>query len=219
MSQTLTLPHAARELTAADLTGRFGPIPLRRIRWGPCPGTATEADVLTIQQREKVLCELVDGILVEKTTGIPEAFLASVLIRILGTWVADRRLGCVLGPAGMLRLAPGLVRIPDVSYVPWGRFPNRQLPDSPMLELAPDLAVEILSPGNTRQEIEAKLRDYFASNVLLVWCVDPRQRTVEVYTAPAQSIVLIQDQTLDGRPVLPGFTLPLRQLFAELDPH
>jgi Uma2 family endonuclease len=219
MHQALALPDGIHDLTAVDLTRRFGPIPLRRIRWGPWPGTGTEADVLAIQQREKVLCELVDGILVEKTMGIPEAFLASVLIRILGTWVTDRRLGCVLGLDGMLRLAPGLVRIPDVSYVPWDRFPNRQLPDSPMLELAPDLALEILSPGNTRQEIETKLRDYFANNVLLVWCVDPRQRTVEVYTAPNQSIVLTQDQTLDGQLVLPGFTLPLRRLFAELDPH
>jgi Uma2 family endonuclease len=67
--------------------------------------------------------------------------------------------------------------------------------------------------------MERKLRDYFAAGARLVWLVDPAARTVAVYTAPDQSTSLREDQTLDGGPVLPGFTLPLRDLFAELDPH
>jgi Uma2 family endonuclease len=119
----------------------------------------------------------------------------------------------------MMRLAAGLVRIPDVSFLRWDRFPNRQVQPDPIPNLVPDLAVEILSPGNTDAEMEQKLRDYFNSGTQLVWFVDPRQRIVTVYTAPDQSLVLREDQTLGGGAVLPGFTLPQRELFAELDPH
>jgi Uma2 family endonuclease len=118
-----------------------------------------------------------------------------------------------------MRLAPGLVRIPEVSFISWDRFPNRRLPDEPIPDLAPDLAVEVLSPSNTREEMRRKLHDYFTAGSRLVWFVDPAARTVTVYTSPDQSMVLRPDQTLDGGPVLPGFSLPLSQLFAELDPQ
>src|SRR3954453_3254843 len=98
----------APPLTAEDLAMRFGPMPLSRIRFQPFPGTATEQDVLAIYQNEKRLCELVDGILLEKTVGFTEAFLAATLTRLLGNWVAPRRLGLVVGADGMMRLAPGL---------------------------------------------------------------------------------------------------------------
>ena len=87
-----------------------------------------------------------------------------------------------------------------------------------MFMTGPDLAVEVLSPSNTAQEMERKLHDYFAAGVLLVWYVDPVARTVEVFTAADQSVVLRQDQSLTGAPVLPGFLLPLSKLFAELEP-
>jgi Uma2 family endonuclease len=62
-----------------------------------------------------------------------------------------------------------------------------------------------------------KRQEYFAAGVRLVWIVDPVARTVAVYTAPEQSTVWSEDQTLAGEPLLPGFTLPLRELFAALD--
>jgi Uma2 family endonuclease len=206
-------------LTIADLLQRFGPMRLKRIRFNPWPGTATEQDVLDILVKEDRLFELMDGILVEKAMGFPEAFLAAALIRILGNWVSPRKLGAVAAPDGMMRLAAGLVRIPDVSFIRWDRFPNRQVQPDPIPNLSPDLAVEVLSPSNTDAEMGQKLRDYFGSGTQLVWFVDPRQRTVTIYTAPDESVVLREDQTLDGGAVLPGFTLPLRELFAELDPH
>jgi Uma2 family endonuclease len=209
----------ASPLTAVDLSRRFGPISLRRIRFNPAPGTATEQDVLDLHQREKKLYELVDGILVEKTMGFSESVLATVLIRILAPWVAQRNLGAVAGADGMMRLAPGLIRIPDVSFIEWDRFPNRQVQRDPIPDLVPDLAVEVLSPSNTELEMEGKLDDYFRTGTRLVWFVDPRNRTVDVYTAPGQSFRLTEADTLDGAPLLPGFRLPLRELFAELDPH
>jgi Uma2 family endonuclease len=120
----------------------------------------------------------------------------------------------------MMRLAPGRVRLPDVSFARWERFPNRQVQVGvPIPDLVPDLAVEILSPNNTAEEIERKRGEYFSRGTQLVWIVDPRDRTVEVFTAPTTSTLLRETDTLDGAPVLPGFTLPLRDLFAILDPH
>jgi Uma2 family endonuclease len=209
----------APSLTVVDLSRRFGPISLRRIRFDPEPGTATEQDVLDIHQREKRLFELVDGILVEKTIGFMESVLAAALCGRVATWVSKRNLGAVAGADGMMRLAPGLIRIPDVSFMEWDRFPNRQIQVDPIPDLVPDLAVEVLSPSNTELEMEGKLNDYFRTGTRLVWYVDPRTRTVDVYTAPDQSIRLTQADTLDGGSLLPGFRLPLRELFAELDPH
>jgi Uma2 family endonuclease len=212
-------PAPVSGYTARDLVDRFGPIPLARICFDPFPGTATEQDVLELHEKTDRLFELVDGILVEKTVGFQESVLAAALIRVIGNWVAQHNLGAVAAPDGMMRLAPGLVRIPDVSFIAWEHLPNRQVPAAPIPNLAPDLAVEVLSPSNTPEEMSRKLREYFNAGVRLVWFVDPRSRTAEVYTGADQSVTLREADTLDGGAVLPGFRLPLRQLFAELDPH
>jgi Uma2 family endonuclease len=160
---------------------------------------------------------LVDGVLVEKAVGFRESFLAIALSAILWSFVKPRRLGVVTGEAGMVRLASGLVRIPDVAFVSWERLPGRRIPSEPIPGLAPDLAVEVLSPENTPGEMARKRQEYFAAGVQLGWIVDPVARMVAVYTAPEQCSVWQEDQILPGDPVLPGFTLPLRELFAELD--
>jgi Uma2 family endonuclease len=205
--------------TLADLLKQLGDVAPERVRFRPLPGTARERDVLDVQAREDRLCELVDGVLVEKGMGFRESFLAGVLLSVLWGFVKLRHAGLVTGADGMIRLAPGLVRIPDVAFVSWSRLPGQRLPTEPIPDLAPDLAVEILSKSNTSGEMARKRREYFAAGVRLVWCVDPEARTVEVYTAPERSILLREEDTLDGGTVLPGFTLSLRELFAELDPR
>ncbi len=74
--------------------------------------------------------------------------------------------------------------------------------------------MEILSPSNTKGEMALKVREYFLAGVRLVWLVDPRKRTVRVYTAPDQSVRLTEGEALDGGDVLPGLRLPLREVFA-----
>lgn len=206
----------SRDLTLADLLDRFGPMPVTRIRYDPPPGTATEQDVITLEARENRLCELVDGILVEKTVGFYESFLALRLARLLLAFVERHALGIVAGADGMLRLAPGLVRIPDVSFVSWERLPQRRIPRQPIPDLVPDLVVEVLSAGNTPREMEQKLQEYFTAGVRLVWYVVPTLQEVHFYTAPDQYEVITADQNLHGGAVLPGFTLSVRQLFAEV---
>lgn len=203
--------------TLFDLSERFGPMPAWRIRTRPHPGTATEKDVLRVLGREDRLCELVDGILVEKDVGYEESYLAGLLLTYLNVFVMPRRLGSVTGEAGMVKLATGLVRIPDVAFVDRRRLPGGKVPVKPIPRLVPNLAVEILSRGNTPNEMQQKLREYFQAGVELVWFVDPRKRTVAVFTAADESTTLAENQTLTGGKVLPGFKLKLRTLFATLD--
>jgi Uma2 family endonuclease len=197
------------------LVERFGPIPLGRVRTTPPPGLATEQDVIEIHDRESRLCELLDGTLMEKTVGNYESYLAGVLVRLLGDFVAEKNLGIILPPDGMMRLAPGLVRLPDVSFVSWKRLPAGRVPHDAIWNLAPDLAVEIISAGNTREEMDRKLLDYFSAGVRLVWYIYPTVFEARVYLAPDKYVTVGAEGVLDGGDVLPGFRLSLQTLFAQ----
>jgi Uma2 family endonuclease len=217
---TATEPAATPQWeTAQDLVDALGNIPLSRIRMTPLPGRATDADLLEQSRHHHRLCELVDGVLVEKAMGFRESLLACALIEILRAFVVPPNLGLVSGADGMLRLFPGLVRAPDVAYVSWDRLPGRKIPEDPIPTLVPDLAIEVLSASNTKKEMERKRGEYFSQGVSLVWEVDPVARTVTVYTPDGAKNVLTQPDRLDGGHVLPGFSLPLSELFGELDRH
>lgn len=215
MSPTLSSSTVIR--TLADLLEQLGDIPPERIRFLPPPGTATEKDVLEVHAREGRICELIDGVLVEKGMGFRESVLASALIEAIRGFVRPQNLGLVTGEAGMMRLAQGLVRIPDVAFISWSHLPGGRMPSEPIPALAPDLAVEVLSESNTEAEMARKRHDYFTAGVRLVWLVDPAARRVAVYTDVDQVTVIEEEQILLGGDVLPGFSLSLRELFAELD--
>ena len=214
-----TVTESSADWTAVRLAERFGPIPLYRIRTMPRPGEATEEDVIEIHDREDRLCELVDGILVEKAMGAYESMLAAEIARLLGNYVKPRKLGTVLGADGMLRLAVGLIRIPDVAFLSMAKFPNGRFPKGGAAPLAPDLAVEVLSPSNTVKEMKEKLEDYFEHGARLVWYVDPETHTVDAYTGVNVHQRYTENDKLGGGEVLPGFELDIRELFAELPPE
>ena len=203
--------------TLADVLHDLGDIPPFRVIMRPPPGTATEEDVVRMDAHENRLCELVDGILVEKGMGYRESLLAGLLVTILNTFVRPRNLGLVTGEAGMMRLLQGLVRIPDVAFIRWAALPGGKVPAAPVPKIVPDLVVEILSESNTAREMDRKLGEYFTTGTRLVWIVDPDPRTVAVYTTATDPVVLTESDTLTGGDALPGFTLPLRDFFAELD--
>jgi Uma2 family endonuclease len=204
--------------TIGDLLKRLGDIPADRVRLHPTPGTATEKDVIAILDRENRPCELVEGTLVEKPMGLDESDIAGLILTALNIFVRPRKLGMVTGEAGTLRLFQGLVRIPDVAFISWDHFPNRKRPKTPIPLLAPDLVVEVLSKSNRKAEMDRKLREYFSAGVRLVWIVDPKKRTARIYTAIDQSVLIKEGQSLDGGAVLPGFVLPLSELFADDEP-
>jgi Uma2 family endonuclease len=203
-----------RFTNVAELQEFLGNIPAHRIRLHPLPGQATEEDIFAIRAREGRTCELIDGILVEKDMASFESRLGCILIFFLELFLEKNDLGVVLGEAGLLRLFPGRVRAPDVSFISWKNMPNEEFPREAIASLAPDLAVEILSAGNTPGEMQLKLQDYFQAGSRLVWLVDPETRTVRVYTSPRRSRLLTEEDTLDGGKVLPGFSLPIKKWFA-----
>jgi Uma2 family endonuclease len=202
------------EATLADLLANIGDVPPQRVRARPAPGTATEKDLLKLVKRGVGRFELVDGVLVEKAMGHMESFLAAELSGWLWTFLRTHPLGYLVGETSTMRVLPGIVRSPDVGFISWHLLGAEQVPDVPMPDLTPDLAVEVVSEGNSTTEIERKLRDYFLGGTRLAWVVDPRKRTVTIYTAPDESFVQTEDETLDGGDVLPGFSLPLATLFA-----
>jgi Uma2 family endonuclease len=199
--------------TVADVLKLLGNVPASRIRWHPIPGTATEKDLIAAHDQEKRLCELVDGILVEKPVGAHESQLTLLLAHLLHSYLDQHRIGILLGPDGPLRIGKGLVRLPDISFISSKKLPGGKLPEHPIPDLVPDLAIEVLSKSNTPGEMKRKLREYFQGGVTLVWLIQPKNSTVRVHTAPAKSVLLSETDTLDGGTVLPGFSLPLRKLF------
>lgn len=204
--------------TFQDVIDQLGGVPPSRILLRPIPGTATEADAIAVHEKKRVLCELVDGVLVEKGMGYIESMLTIFLAGILQRYVDDHDLGVVTGADGLVRLLPGTLRAPDIAFASWARLPDdalsggRSVPD-----VAPELVVEVLSRSNTDREMSRKREEYFAAGVLVVWEVDPRARIVTVYRPGSTPRILQVTDTLEARDVLRDFALPLDQLFGKLD--
>jgi Uma2 family endonuclease len=196
----------------------LGDVPLKRIVMDPWPGTATEQDLLKFVERDKRLVELIDGTLVEKPAGWIESQIAMLLARALLNFVLPRKLGRVIGPDGTLRMKSGRVRLPDVAFISESDLPGGKAPREPIPQLPPTLAAEVLSESNTAAEIRQKLKEYFQSGTRLAWIVDPATRTVAVYVQASDTpaAILTESDVLDGGTVLPGFTMPVSELFEVL---
>lgn len=106
---------------------------------------------------------------------------------------------------------PDTVRAPDVAYVSEARIP--QVKESGYAELAPDLVVEVVSPGDRAGEIQAKIDEWLRAGVLLAWVLYPATRSAMVYHADGTALLLHADDMLTGEPVLPGFSVRLGELF------
>ena len=200
--------------TLAELMQRLGNVPLDRIRMNPVPGTATVDDVLRLCDREpKRLCELIDGVLVEKVMGHEEARLATWLGIHVGKYLEENDIGIVAGADGPHQVLPEQIRFPDLAFIAYENIPETADPHTAVPDWIPTLAVEIISKKNTKAEMARKLRDYFEAGVELVWYVDPPTRTVRVYRSPDAFVTLTDADTLDGENVLPGFCLSIREWF------
>ena len=216
--QTLTVQaEIPRDWTLADLQRRLGGIPADRIRLYPPPGCATEQDVLEIQAHEDRLCELEDGILVEKAMGWYESLVAALILTQINKFLEEADLGIAFGADATLKILPGVVKIPDVSFVSWDRWPKVTPPRRPIPAIVPDLTVEVLSETNTPAEMDEKLAAYFRAGVCLVWYVDPSTRSARAMTSVKDVQEIGPDHDLDGGNVLPGFRLSLRHIFDEAD--
>jgi Uma2 family endonuclease len=210
-------PQAMKYQNAADWLHALGDIPLERIVMDPPPGTATERDLLLFVERDKRLVELIEGTLVEKPVGYEEAVIAQWVAYHLMNWILPRKLGVVAGGDGTLRMRNGRIRLPDVSFITAERYRALPRPRPAVPQLAPDLAVEVLSPSNTADEIEQKLKEYFESGTRLAWIIDPVPRTVAVYmSADSPPYTVNESEEIDGGEVLPGFRVAVVEFFKPL---
>jgi len=152
--------------------------------------------------------------------GIFECFLAAQLVRFLGSFVAEKRKGRVVGEGlFLLDSATKLQLRPDVAFVSHERWPaSRRVPFAESWSVIPDLAVEVVSKSNTADEIMNKMDEYFRAGVRVVWIVYPRQALVHVHTSLTSSRIVDRAGVLDGAPVLPDFRLPLSELFPDEEP-
>lgn len=156
--------------------------------------------------------EVVDGALVHMSPASWEhERLVARLIARLGAFVEANRLGVVLGSNAMYVLPSGNRRSPDVSYVSTERLPALTA-GSAFPAVAPDLAVEVVSPGDAPRAILDKVGEYLEAGVRLVWVIDPVQRTATSHRSLTDVRGLGEADTLSGEPVLIGFTCPLAEL-------
>lgn len=156
------------------------------------------------------LTELVRGVLVvREPPGYQHGVVAMRLAAAILNHAEGRNLGQVVAAETGFKLFadPDTVRAPDVGFVRRVRIPE-PLPKG-YAELAPDLAVEVLSPGDRPGEVLAKVADWLSAGCRLVWVVDPVRRCARVHRADGTEASLAEDGVLDGEDVLPGFSLPL----------
>ena len=167
------------------------------------------------------LYEIVNGEVIEiEHLGFLGSSFASVLIFFINAFAMPRRLGLAIAE-GLYQFRADLPqRRPDVSFVPFSRWPaNMTLDfDPPTGSTVPSLAVEIISPSNTAAEIEKKRLEYFEAGVTSVWVVFPTQRTIHLYDSPNESRVIVCGGMLTGGKAIPGFSVSMDELFSSLTP-
>ena len=160
-------------------------------------------------------CELVGGRIVRMTPTNPTHGRIEVNVAVaLSRFVRTQNLGGVMaGEVGVFTTRnPDTVRAPDVLFLSHARDAGRTRRDG-FLEVAPDLVVEILSPTDRPDTVRRKLDEYLAAGVRLAWVIDPATRTVHVHPASGEPRSLAAGEILAGADVLPGFALPLDEIF------
>jgi Uma2 family endonuclease len=172
------------------------------------------ADDLWAMPGEGKRYELVKGEIIEMAgTGGVHTVLEARMARLLGNFVDEHDLGYVTGASGAYRLSsdPDTVRIPDAAFIGKARMPS-PLPEK-FIPAAPDLAVEIVSPGDSALEIREKVLEYLQAGTRLVWVIYPEVQSADVFTAVNAWHVVDKNGALEGGEVLPGFSLPLQTVF------
>jgi len=173
---------------------------------------ATEEDLLAMP-KDGQKYELVDGEIRVSPAGDRHSAIAVHLSALLFAFVKEHRLGHVFGADAGFRLPTKNVRSPDVSFVATGRFPDDKPPDD-FGNIAPDLAVEVLSPHDRPRYVLDKVGEYLEAGVRLIWVIDPRRARAVVYRSLSDVREVSADDVLDGEDVLPGFRCVLHDLLS-----
>jgi len=159
--------------------------------------------------------ELIDGIVREKNMGTESGSINARISYYLNRIVIPGNLGAILDSEGMYRCFPshpGRVRKPDVSFIRRERLPGGLVPIG-ITTIAPDLAIEVISPNDGYEEVDEKVADYFDAKIPLIWVVAPRTQTVLVYRHGGLSRRYSAAEELDADPVIPGFRVMVADFF------
>lgn len=176
----------------------------------------TAEDLLAVSKDSSHRYELMKGALKTMSpAGAKHGKLAMIIGARLQTFAEDHGLGSVFGAETGFLLArnPDTVRAPDAAFVSQARLPENGVPAG-YFPGAPDLAVEVVSPGDTTGEVEEKVQMWLAHGASLVWVIHPATRTVTIYRRDGSANVLHDGDQLNGEAVLPGFSFPVAKLFA-----
>ena len=162
--------------------------------------------------------EIVNGELIDVgNSGALHGYVCSLLLAALASYSLSKKLGVVLDSSTAFKMKNGNRRSPDISFFAKKRLQGMTELPSGFLAGAPDLAVEVLSPGNTVEEIHEKLVEYFENGTRLAWVIHPSEHFALVYRCAQEPDRLLKSvDCLDGEDVIPGFTLPVADLFQKL---
>jgi Uma2 family endonuclease len=162
--------------------------------------------------------EIVNGELVDMgNSGALHGYVCILLVAALANHVLPKKLGIILDSSTAFKMKNGDRRSPDISFFAKERLQGLTELPTGFLEGAPDLAVEVLSPGNTVEEIHDKLVEYFENGTRLAWIIHPSEHYILVYRCAQEPDRLLKSvDALDGEEVIPGFTFPVADLFQKL---
>jgi Uma2 family endonuclease len=160
--------------------------------------------------------ELVSGKVIRVSpSGLLASVIAAEIVTELKLFNRNKKLGFVTGADGGFKLDDKNMRAPDAAFISKARL-ETQTDLSKFAEAAPELAVEVISPGDLASEVQQKIVLYFQHGVQMLWIVYPHMQEVVVHLPDRTTRTLTKSDTLDGAPVLPGFSLPVASIFADL---
>jgi Uma2 family endonuclease len=160
--------------------------------------------------------ELLHGEIIMSPTGYRHERIAAIIMSAMLQHATKHRLGVVCGSSLGCWMESGNLLSPDVSFIAKSRLPSGAVDEEKYFRGAPDLVVEVLSPWDRPVRMREKMEDYFLSGTRLAWVVNPIERNALVYRGPEADRLLRVTDALEGDDVLPGFKLPLAEVFAEL---
>lgn len=175
----------------------------------------TEAELEALPE-DGYIHEVVDGELVmSPKNNWQHGDICAELLMVMRAHAKSNHLGAVWDSSTGFWMENLNCRAPDISFVQKERLRGFKRREARFFRGAPDLAVEILSPSNTRRDVDERLKDYFTSGARLAWIIDPDRELVEICHSPTQRRLLGPGGELDGEEVLPGFKYPVVELFKE----
>lgn len=177
------------------------------------PAVVEPEDLLAMPDGDRY--ELIDGVPKEKPMGAKSDEIGGLMVTQFNNFIRPKRLGRAYPSQTGFQCFPNkpkMVRMPDAAFVSAGRLPADGTPDG-YIKVAPDIAVEVVSPNEEYEEVEAKVAEYRSAGVKLIWVISPKSKTVLIRRLDGSCAELGEAGTLSGEDVLPGFTCAVAELF------